>query len=67
MRPDSEERKDIGALLKDDAAVTAAMRKSVREDLLRHKAEGLPIVVCENGKLVWIPPDQIEERLKQSS
>jgi len=34
-------------------------RPCIREALKKHKQAGHPIVVCENGKVVWIPADEI--------
>lgn len=44
----------------DEPLIEAAIRRGVREALLRHKQLGVPIVVRRNGLLVEIPPDQIE-------
>lgn len=46
-------------LLETDLA-DRAVRKAVREALLRHKRLGQPIAVSEQGKVVWIPPEEIE-------
>jgi len=46
-------------LLETDLA-DRAVRKGVREALLRHKRLGQPIAVSEQGKVVWIPPEEIE-------
>jgi predicted metal-dependent phosphotriesterase family hydrolase len=43
----------------DTAAITAAMRKGVRAALISHKQTGDPICVWEDGKVVWIPADEI--------
>ena len=36
------------------------MRKAIREAVLRHKLLGQPIVVSRDGKVIWIPPEEIE-------
>lgn len=54
-----EDVKDIGAILESDSP-GRAMRKAVREAVLRHKLLGQPIAVSRDGKVVWIPPDEIE-------
>jgi hypothetical protein len=36
------------------------MRKAVREAVRRHKLLGYPIAVSRGGKVVWIPPEEIE-------
>jgi len=40
-------------------AVEAAARQAVREALLVHKRMGNPICVWREGRVVWIPPDEI--------
>jgi len=39
--------------------MTDALRRAVGEALLRHKKLGHPICVWRDGRVVWIPPDQI--------
>ena len=41
------------------AAVEAAIREAVREALLMHKRLGNPVAAWRDGRVVWIPPDQI--------
>jgi hypothetical protein len=44
----------------DEPLIEAAIRRGVRQALLRHKQAGVPIVVRRDGKLVEIPADEIE-------
>lgn len=46
-------------MLADADAVDAAIRESVREALIMHKRLGNPVASWENGRVVWIPADQI--------
>jgi hypothetical protein len=46
-------------MLAEADAVEAAIRESVREALLMHKRLGLPVVTWQDGKVAWIPADQI--------
>ncbi|MCG3132001.1 MAG: hypothetical protein FLDDKLPJ_02811 [Phycisphaerae bacterium] len=54
-----EETADIRAVFDDDSIIDQAMRDAVRDALLDHKRTGDPIVVWQDGKVVWIPADQI--------
>ena len=54
-----EGMKGIGAILETDLP-GRAMRKAVREAVLRHKLLGQPIAVGRDGKVVWIPAEEIE-------
>jgi hypothetical protein len=42
------------------AALDKAMGNAVNAALRMHKLLGYPIVVCRDGKVVWIPPEEIE-------
>lgn len=51
--------KTLEARLADTAAIDAALKRGVREALLRHKRLGHSVVVFQNGQPVWLTPDQI--------
>ena len=55
---DGSER-DIEELMSDDALIDNALAEAVREALLQHKRAGNPIAVCEDGRVVWVPPEEI--------
>jgi hypothetical protein len=42
-----------------------AFRKAVAEAIANHRRNGVPIAIWRNGKVVRIPPDQIEVREPQ--
>jgi hypothetical protein len=58
MNPD--EPKDIGAIMLNRQLVQGALREAWTRTLIRHKRLGDPIVVWKEGKVVWIPADEIE-------
>jgi len=39
--------------------VEAAVQAAVREALIQHKRAGNPIAVWEEGRVKWIPPEDI--------
>lgn len=43
----------------DIPRILRAMRRAVREALLQHKRAGNPVAVWENGRVVWIQPEDI--------
>ncbi len=53
-------RKDIDKIFKEGTLIDKALRDAVREALLYHKRNGNPIADWRDGKVVWIPADQIE-------
>lgn len=52
--------RDIEEILTKTDLADRAIRKAVREAGLRHKLLGQPIAVSRDGKVVWIPPEEIE-------
>jgi hypothetical protein len=53
-------KRDLGELLRDSRLIQRAIGKAVREAVRRHKLLGQPIVTMRDGKVVWIPPEEIE-------
>lgn len=51
---------DVETIFRETDLPERAMKKAVREALRRHKLLGNPIAVSEGGKVVWIPPEEIE-------
>lgn len=43
----------------ENAAIEAAMQEAVNEAVLAHKQRGLPMVTWQDGRIVWIPADQL--------
>jgi hypothetical protein len=40
--------------------IVKAVSEAMREAKRRHKLLGNPIVVWKDGKVVWVPPEEIE-------
>lgn len=55
-----DREKTIDELFEEGTAIDEALRRAVREALLRHKKLGNPIAVWENSAVVWVPPEEIE-------
>lgn len=53
-------KKDIGKIFKEGTLIDNALKEAVREALLHHKRNGNSVVTWKDGKVVWIPADQIE-------
>lgn len=56
-RPESPE---IERILADDTAIDNALAEGVKDALRQHKAAGNPISIWQDGKVVWIQPEDIE-------
>jgi hypothetical protein len=50
----------ISELLEDRPRIEKALRDAVQDAMRTHKLFGRPIVVWRDGKVVWIPPEEIE-------
>jgi hypothetical protein len=49
----------VAEKLKDRASITKAIQRGVREAILTHAHAGHPIVVWQNGKVVWLSPEEV--------
>ena len=56
---DSQPRPDISALFQDGREMDRAMRRAVREALRHHKRMGNPVADWQDGKVVWIQPEDL--------
>ena len=54
------ERSDIDALFADGSEIERGLKKAVGLAVLEHKRAGNPIVEWRNGRVVWVPPEEIE-------
>ena len=53
-------RRDLRTIMLDGTAIQRAHRASWIKTLDRHKRLGNPIVVWRDGKVVWIPTEEIQ-------
>ena len=56
--------KQIADILNDSDKMTKIIRAGVNTALLQHKRMGNPICEWRNGKVVWIPPAEIQVQTK---
>ena len=53
-------RKDITRVIREDSkAVDDAVAKGVRDAMLRHKKEDLPVVIERDGKIELVKPEDL--------
>ena len=45
----------------DTQAILEAIRQAGREAVIVHKKMGWPMVTCRDGKVVWIPPEELPD------
>ena len=56
---EESEKKDISRIIADRDRIASALAEGVKEALKRHKQAGNPIVVMQDGKMVWLKPEEI--------
>lgn len=59
MTPEPEAELTPAERVNDVERITRALRQAVREALWQHKIAGNPVVVWQNGRVEWIPPEEI--------
>jgi hypothetical protein len=52
--------KTIPEMMRDNDLHFGAMTEAIHETVREHKLLGQPIVVWRDGKVVWVPPEEIE-------
>jgi len=57
---DSQARTPPAERVNDIPAILDAMRRAVREALLRHAQAGNPIAAWQDRKVAWIQPEDID-------
>ena len=56
----AEAQKDVSRILREDQRlVDEALDRGIRDAMLRHKRDGLPVVVERDGKIEWVKPEDL--------
>jgi hypothetical protein len=56
----TETYKDVSRILREDRRVVdKALEEGVREAMLQHKKDGLPVVIERDGKIEWVKPEDL--------
>ena len=56
----AEARKDVDRILTEDRRVVdRAIDRGIRKAILRHKKDGLPVVIEREGKIEWVKPEDL--------
>jgi len=58
---------DILRTLQEGGLVEQALRDAARQAILEHKKEGLPLAMWRDGKVVWVPAEDLEAQLDEPS
>ena len=57
--------KNISAIMANRRIVETAMRRGVRDALVRHIQAGLPAVAWRDGKTVWVYPAELRRIVRK--
>ena len=58
MKTDAQ--KDIRRIFVEDGQIIdEALKRGVRDAMIRHKKNGLPVVIYRDGKTVWVKPEDL--------
>jgi NCAIR mutase (PurE)-related protein len=56
----TEAQKDVSRIFVEvRRLIDEALKQGVREAMLRHKRDGLPVVIYRDGKTVWVKPEDL--------
>jgi hypothetical protein len=56
----SENKSTIDELFEDGRAIDEALREAARDARRLHKALGNPMATWQNGRVVWVQPEDID-------
>ena len=59
MKTIGVETDEMGRRIANRDLIEKALRQGTRAALIRHKREGVPVVVSRDGKMVKLPAEQI--------
>lgn len=56
----TEAQKDVHrTFVEERELIDRALQQGVRDAVLRHKRDGLPMVIYRDGKTVWVKPEDL--------
>jgi len=56
---EESEKKDISRIIAEGTEIDKAIKQAVQKAVLQHKLAGNPIVGMQDGKMVWLKPEEI--------
>jgi hypothetical protein len=57
-----QSRSRISELMADHELISEAICRAMREAVLKHARAGRPVPTWQEGKVVWIPPEEVLAR-----
>ena len=56
---EESEKKDISRIIAEGTEIDEAVKQAAQKEVLQHKLAGNPIVGMQDGKMVWMNPEEI--------
>ncbi len=63
----TDQAKDVTAILQDDELIDQALQKAALRTIREHKQEGLPLAIWRDGKVAWVPAEELEAKIGDPS
>ena len=63
MTTKADPPRDLLTILRDGVLVERALQKAARQAIHEHKKEGLPLAMWRDGKVVWVPAEELEAQV----
>ncbi len=60
MKPNNDPPQSLLDKLRDGELLRRALEKAACRTILEHKREGLPLAMWRDGRVVWIPAEELE-------
>ena len=56
----AETQKDLNRIFVEDGhLIDQALKQGVRDAMIRHKKDGLPVVIYRDGQTIWVKPEDL--------
>lgn len=62
----TKQARDITRVFDDGAPIDEALEQAAHLALLRHKQAGLPVAIWRDGKVAWVPAEELDPTLAVS-
>jgi hypothetical protein len=58
--------RDVSTLLEDDNLVGRALERAAHQAIREHRRDGLPLAMWRDGKVVWVPAEELEGEIEEA-
>lgn len=58
---------DLLTILREGVLVERALQKASLQAIREHKEAGLPLAMWRDGKVVWVPAEELEAEIQEAA